>query len=92
MALADWLVDHRVALTGCDTWSYGPVPAEDPAEPFVVPQTLNTHHGVVVVENLRLDEVAREGLQRVPARHLPRQAARRHRRLGRAARHRLKTL
>jgi hypothetical protein len=23
---------------------------------------LNTHHGVVVVENLRLDEVAREGL------------------------------
>ena len=60
--LADWLVDHRVALTGCDTWSYGPVPAEDPAEPFVVPQTLNTHHGVVVVENLRLAEVASEGL------------------------------
>ena len=63
MALADWLVDQRVALTGCDTWSYGPVPPEDPAEPFVVPQTLNTHHGVVVVENLRLDEAAREGLQ-----------------------------
>jgi kynurenine formamidase len=60
--LADWLVDHRVALTGCDTWSYGPVPAEDPAEPFVVPQTLNTHHGVVVVENLRLAEIAGEGL------------------------------
>jgi kynurenine formamidase len=60
--LADWLVDHRVALTGCDTWSYGPVPAEDPAEPFVVPQTLNTHHGVVVVENLRLAEIASEGL------------------------------
>ena len=58
MALADWLVEHRVALTGCDTWSYGPVPAEDPAEPFVVPQTLNTHHGVVVVENLRLAELA----------------------------------
>ena len=49
-----------VALTGCDTWSYGPVPAEDPAEPFVVPQTLNIHHGVVVVENLRLAEIARE--------------------------------
>jgi len=41
MALADWLVDHRVSLTGCDTWSYGPVPPEDPDEPFVVPQTLN---------------------------------------------------
>ncbi len=62
-ALAEWLVDHRVSLTGCDTWSYGPVPAEDPAEPFVVPQTLNTHHGVVVVENLRLAEVARAGLR-----------------------------
>jgi kynurenine formamidase len=62
MAVAEWLVDHRVALTGCDTWSYGPVPAEDPSEPFVVPQTLNTHHGVVVVENLRLAEAARAGL------------------------------
>jgi kynurenine formamidase len=58
MALAARLVDERVALTGCDTWSYGPVPAEDPAQPFVVPQTLNTHHGVVVVENLRLADLA----------------------------------
>ena len=62
MAVARWLVEHGVALTGCDTWSYGPVPAEDPAEPFVVPQTLNTHHGVVVVENLRLAQIARERL------------------------------
>ena len=59
-ALAEWLADHRVALTGCDTWSFGPVPAEDPAEPFVVPQTLNTRYGVVVVENLRLADIARE--------------------------------
>ena len=58
MALVDWLVDRRVAMTGCDTWSYGPVPAEDPAEPFVVPQTLNVKHGVVVLENLRLAELA----------------------------------
>ena len=62
MAAARWLVERGVALTGCDTWSYGPVPAEDPAEPFVVPQTLNTRHGVVVVENLRLAEIARQGL------------------------------
>ncbi|HEY3089916.1 MAG TPA: cyclase family protein [Jatrophihabitantaceae bacterium] len=62
MAVATWLADHSVSLTGCDTWSYGPVPAEDPAEPFVVPQTLNTHHGVVVVENLRLTEIAKAGL------------------------------
>ncbi|NYJ08563.1 cyclase family protein [Petropleomorpha daqingensis] len=63
LALAAWLADHRVALTGCDTWSYGPVPAEDPAEPFVVPQTLNVRHGVVVLENLRLAEAADAGLR-----------------------------
>ena len=58
MALADWLVERRVSVTGCDTWSYGPVPAEDPDEPFVVPQTLNVKHGVIVLENLRLADLA----------------------------------
>jgi kynurenine formamidase len=60
MALAEWLAAHRVALSGCDTWSFGPYPPEDPDAPFVVPQTLNTRHGVVVAENLRLAELARE--------------------------------
>ena len=60
--LARWLADHRVALTGCDTWSYGPYPPEEPDEPFVVPQTLNVHHGIVVVENLRLAEIASAGV------------------------------
>lgn len=63
MALGRWLAEHRVALTGCDTWSFGPVPAEDPRQPFVVPQTLNTHYGVVVVENLHLADAARAGLR-----------------------------
>jgi kynurenine formamidase len=63
MTLAGWLAEHRVALTGCDTWSYGPVPPEDPDEPFVVPQTLNVRHGVVVLENLRLAEAAATGLR-----------------------------
>jgi kynurenine formamidase len=58
-ALGEWLAAHRVALTGCDTWSFGPYPPEDPDAPFVVPQTLNTRHGVVVAENLRLAELAR---------------------------------
>jgi kynurenine formamidase len=62
MALGQWLVEHRVAMTGCDTWSFGPVPPEDDEEPFVVPQTLNAKHGVVVLENLRLGEVAEAGL------------------------------
>lgn len=56
--LADWLVAHRVALSGCDTWSYGPYPPEDKDAPFVVPQLLNTRHGLVIAENLRLAELA----------------------------------
>jgi kynurenine formamidase len=52
LEVAEWLAAHNVALTGCDTWSYGPVPAEDPSRPFAVPQHLNVTHGVFVVENL----------------------------------------
>jgi len=59
-ALGDWLARRRISLTGCDTWSYGAFPPEDPQAPFVVPQTLNVRHGVVVVENLRLEELARD--------------------------------
>jgi kynurenine formamidase len=62
VALGKWLAGHRVALTGCDTWSFGAYPPEDPAEPFVVPQTLNVRHGIVVAENLRLAELAGDGV------------------------------
>jgi kynurenine formamidase len=62
-AVAEWLVEHGVALTGCDTWSYGPVPAEDPERPFEVPQILNVRHGVFVVENLDTSELAAQGVR-----------------------------
>jgi len=62
--LAQWLVDHDVALTGCDTWSYGPVPPEDPDRPFRVPQILNIDHGVFVAENLDLARLAADGVRR----------------------------
>jgi kynurenine formamidase len=61
--LAEWLADREVALTGCDTWSYGPVPPEDPGRPFRVPQILNIEHGVFVVENLDLAELAAAGVR-----------------------------
>lgn len=60
---AAWLVGHGVALTGCDTWSFGPVPAEDPARPFEVPQLLNVHHGVFIVENLDTAALAADGVR-----------------------------
>jgi kynurenine formamidase len=60
---ADWLVEHGIALTGCDTWSYGPVPAENSSRPFEVPQLLNAHHGVFIVENLDLAALAADGIR-----------------------------
>lgn len=63
LELARWLVERGVALTGCDTWSYGPVPAEDAARPFEVPQMLNVRHGVFIVENLDTSELARDGVR-----------------------------
>jgi kynurenine formamidase len=62
--LAQWLADREVALTGCDTWSYGPVPPEDPDRPFRVPQILNIEHGVFVVENLDLTRLAADEIGR----------------------------
>ncbi|MCZ6484993.1 MAG: cyclase family protein [Acidobacteria bacterium] len=62
LELALWLVEKKVALTGCDTWSFGPVPGEDPARPFEVPQTLNVRHGLFIVENLFTQELANAGV------------------------------
>ena len=63
LELATWLAERGVALTGCDTWSYGPVPSEDPGRPFEVPQALNVRHGVFVVENLDLTALAADGVR-----------------------------
>ena len=63
LELARWLAGHGVALTGCDTWSYGPVPAEDAKRTFEVPQLLNVHHGVFVVENLDTAALAADGVR-----------------------------
>jgi kynurenine formamidase len=62
-AVAHWLAESGVALTGCDTWSYGPVPAEDPARPFEVPQILNVRHGVFIAENLDTEALAADGVR-----------------------------
>jgi kynurenine formamidase len=63
MEVAEWLAERGVALTGCDTWSYGPVPPEDPDRPFEVPKTLNVEHGVFIVENLDTSELAAAGVR-----------------------------
>jgi kynurenine formamidase len=59
LELVNWLYDKRVAITGADTWSYGPVPGEDPERPFLVPQTMYVKMGLFGLENLATEELAR---------------------------------
>jgi kynurenine formamidase len=59
MALVQWLYDRHIAVTGADTWSYGPVPGEDPLRPFLVPQTMYVKLGLFGLENLATEELAR---------------------------------
>ena len=49
-----WIARRRVAVTGCDTWNFELVPAENLLRPFIVPPQLNTHFGVVKIPNLHL--------------------------------------
>lgn len=58
MALVQWLYDRRIAITGADTWSYGPVPGEDPERPFLVPQTMYVKMGLFGLENLATERLA----------------------------------
>jgi kynurenine formamidase len=59
LAAAAWLYDQHIALTGADTWSYGAVPGEDPRRPFEVPQTMYVKWGLVGLENLATEELAK---------------------------------
>jgi kynurenine formamidase len=62
MALVNWLYQRRVAITGADTWSYGPVPGEDPQRPFLVPQTMYVKMGLFGLENLATERLADQGV------------------------------
>jgi kynurenine formamidase len=59
MAVVRWLYAHHIALTGADTWSYGPVPGEDPKRPFLVPQTMYVKMGLFGMENLATERLAK---------------------------------
>jgi hypothetical protein len=54
-----WLAQQQVAL-GCDNWALEVVPSEDPDRPFEVHQHLLVRNGIYVLENLDLDELARD--------------------------------
>ena len=54
-----WLYSQHIAITGADTWSYGPVPGEDSERPFLVPQIMYVQMGLFGLENLATEELAK---------------------------------
>lgn len=64
MEVARWLADHEVGVTGADTWPVEAVPNPDPECAFCVHTFLQTRHGIVNQENLRLAALAAQGVYR----------------------------
>lgn len=60
MEAATWLAGQRIAMTGGDTFSVEVVPFEDAGQNFPVHQELLGKRGIYNLENLDLEELARE--------------------------------
>lgn len=60
LAAAKWLSARKIVLVGSDTWATEVVPHEDPDRPFEVHQWLLVRHGIYNLENLDLEELARD--------------------------------
>jgi kynurenine formamidase len=60
MAAAQWLVQQKIVLVGSDTWATEAVPPENLDRPFEVHQLLLVRHGIYNLENLDLEELARD--------------------------------
>lgn len=60
MAAARWLCERKIVLVGSDTWATEVVPSENKDRPFEVHQLLLVRHGVYNLENLDLEQLARE--------------------------------
>jgi kynurenine formamidase len=59
---AAWLTERRVAVIGSDNWGVEVVPGESEALMFPVHQHCITQHGVYLLENVRTEELARDGV------------------------------
>jgi kynurenine formamidase len=60
LASVNWLYTKHIAITGTDSWSIGPVPGENPARPFLVPQTMYVKMGLFGLENLATETLAKQ--------------------------------
>jgi kynurenine formamidase len=59
---AKWLAEQKVALIGSDNWAIEAVPSENLARPFEVHQFLLVRHGIYLLENLDLSELAADNV------------------------------
>jgi kynurenine formamidase len=60
MGAGQWLCDHKIVLVGSDTWATEVVQSEDKNRPFEVHQLLLVRNGIYNLENLDLEELARD--------------------------------
>jgi kynurenine formamidase len=60
MEAAQWLADRKITLVGSDTWATEVVPFEKEDRVHEIHQLLLVRHGIYNLENLDLDELARE--------------------------------
>jgi kynurenine formamidase len=57
---ARWLAERKIVLVGSDTWATEVVPPEDPDRPFPVHLALLVRAGIYNIENLDLEELAKD--------------------------------
>lgn len=63
MEVARWIAEEvKAGVTGGDTWPVDAVPNPDPACVFCVHSFLQARHGIVNQENLKLSELAADGV------------------------------
>lgn len=63
MEVARWIAeDVKAGVTGADTWPVDAVPDPDPGCVFCVHTYLQTRHGIVNQENMKLSEIAKDGV------------------------------
>src|SRR5438874_184226 len=60
MGAGQWLCDKKITLVGGDSWATEVVPSENKDRPFEVHQLLLVRNGIYNLENLDLEELARD--------------------------------
>ena len=57
--VATWLAERKIACVGADSWPVEAVPGEDPERPFVCHNIWLTMHGIYIIENQYLEDLAK---------------------------------